>query len=370
MGLWSTLKELWQRPSRRFVAWQVELTTRCPLRCRMCIRQGLDSWGGLDMDFDCFRSLSPFFRHVEHVVLEGWGEPLTYPRLLDAVRLVNGQGARAGFVTSGYGLTRDYSAELLRAGLDFIGFSLAGATAPTHEAIRIHSNHDQILQAIQAMVAIKHDGRLPTPQIHIVYLMLRDNLDEIPLLLETAHRIGIADVLLINLIHVTTPWQDQQKLFHCEQHEDVAILQEADVLAESLGIRLRRAAVTPQPTAVCAENPLDNLYISVSGEVSPCVYLCPPARSPFHRIFCGTRHTLEKQTFGNIFETPFEEIWRSPNYTEFRRCFTERKNAPLRQSTIAPLSLTDSPPDRHRLSAPTLPSPPEPCRTCHKILGL
>ncbi len=155
----------------------------------------------------------------------------------------------------------------------------------------------------------------------MVYLMLRDNLHEIPLLLETAHRIGITDVLLIHLIHVTTPWQDQQKIFHCEQHEDEAILREADILAENLGIRLRRAAVAPQQTAVCAENPLDNLYISVSGEVSPCVYLHPPTRSPFHRIFCGTRHTLEKLSFGNCFETPFENIWNRPDYVEFRRLF-------------------------------------------------
>ncbi|HBZ55990.1 MAG TPA: hypothetical protein DEO88_11350, partial [Syntrophobacteraceae bacterium] len=149
MGLWSFLKQLWPKPSRRFVAWQVELTTRCPLRCRMCIRQGLDDWQAQDMDFDHFRNLSPYFRHVSNVVLEGWGEPLIYPHLLDAVRLVKSQGARAGFVTSGYGLTRDYGANLLRSGLDFIGFSLAGASASTHEAIRTGSRHDQLLQAIQ-----------------------------------------------------------------------------------------------------------------------------------------------------------------------------------------------------------------------------
>ncbi len=164
MGLWSFLKQLWPRPSRRSVAWQVELTTRCPLRCRMCIRQGLADWQGHHMDFDHLRSISPYFRHVDHVVLEGWGEPLVYPQLLDAVQLVKSHGARAGFVTSGYGLTRDYSAALIRAGLDFIGFSLAGASASTHEAIRIHSNLDQILQAIQDMVAIKRDGKLTGPQ--------------------------------------------------------------------------------------------------------------------------------------------------------------------------------------------------------------
>jgi MoaA/NifB/PqqE/SkfB family radical SAM enzyme len=370
MGMWSYVKQLLAPASRRFGAWQVELTTRCPLRCRMCIREGLDGWHAQDMDISQFQRISPYFRLVENVVLEGWGEPLLYPHLLDAIRLVKSQGARAGFVTSGYGLTRDFSAELVRAGLDFIGFSLAGATASTHEAIRIHSNHDRTLQSMQEMVAIQRDSVLAAPQIHIVYLMLRDNLHEIPLLIEIAHHIGIADVVLIHLIHVTTPWQEQQKIYHCEQHEDEAILREAAVIAARLGIRLRREAVAPQETAVCAENPLENLYISVSGEVSPCVYLYPPARSPFHRFFCGTRHTLEKLSFGNCFESAFEEIWNRPDYIEFRRLFSERKKAFNSQAGPIPLFFTHDRQHRGSRFAAKLPSPPAPCCTCHKIIGV
>ncbi len=59
MGLWSYLKQLLAPASRRFGAWQVELTTRCPLRCRMCIRQGLDGWQGQDMDITQFSASVP-----------------------------------------------------------------------------------------------------------------------------------------------------------------------------------------------------------------------------------------------------------------------------------------------------------------------
>ena len=149
MSLWSFLKRLTELPSRRFGAWQVELTTRCPLRCRMCIRQGLDGWQGQDMAIEQFKRMSPYFRYVDNLVLEGWGEPLLYPHLLDAIHLVKNNGARAGFVTSGKGLTRDYSAALVGAGLDFIGFSLAGATADTHNSIRVHSDYVQLLQAMK-----------------------------------------------------------------------------------------------------------------------------------------------------------------------------------------------------------------------------
>jgi MoaA/NifB/PqqE/SkfB family radical SAM enzyme len=370
MSLWSFLKRLTEPPSRRFGAWQVELTTRCPLRCRMCIRQGLDGWQGQDMPIEEFRRMSPYFRYVDNLVLEGWGEPLLYPHLLDAIHLVKSNGARAGFVTSGKGLTRDYSAALVGAGLDFIGFSLAGATAETHNPIRVHSDYVQLLQAIEDMVAIKRDHKLSGPHLHIVYLMIRDNLQEIPLLLETAKQIGILDVVLINLIHVTTDWQDQQKVFTCEANKDEPIMEAVETLAGGLGIRLRRAALAPQEVAICAENPLDNVYISVNGEVSPCVYLYPPTASSFHRIFCGSRHAQDKVSFGNLFETPLEEIWNTTEYAGFRQSFKQREKTLSRQYGSIPVPPLNH---RERHSSPShkgLPDPPEPCRTCHKMLGL
>jgi MoaA/NifB/PqqE/SkfB family radical SAM enzyme len=113
---------------------------------------------------------------------------------------------------------------------------------------------------------------------------------------------------------------------------------------------------------VCEENPLGNLYISVDGEVSPCVYLYPPLPSPFKRIFCGKEYWVEKVSFGNIFRDPFSAIWNGCQYKEFRNRFLERE----KEFRELYSSLWDSP-----KSSPgnTLPPPLDPCKTCHKILG-
>jgi MoaA/NifB/PqqE/SkfB family radical SAM enzyme len=336
----------------------------------MCIRQGVEGWQGEDMAIDQFRRLVPYFRNVGSVVLEGWGEPLLYPHLLEAIQLVKDQGARAGFVTSGTGLSRDYAAALVRAGVDFMAFSLAGASPKTHNAIRVNSDLAEVLQAVDNLLAIKRDGGLTAPEVHIVFLMLRDNLDEVPLLLKTASRIGITDVVLIHLIHVTNEWQDHQKVFHCEAHDEEPILREAQALASDLNIRLRSAAVAPQEVGVCAENPLDNVYVSVNGEVAPCVYLYPPASSPFLRIYCGRRHMLDKVSFGNVFEQSFEHIWNEPDYLEFREFFRRRRQAFADQyGLVSRALLGERRPGRKREDA-VLPPPPVPCRTCHKMLGV
>ncbi|MDZ4122549.1 MAG: SPASM domain-containing protein, partial [Candidatus Cloacimonadaceae bacterium] len=175
--------------------------------------------------------------------------------------------------------------------------------------------------------------------------------------------IGISEVILLNIIQVTNIEQDSQKTFSCEEgslYKDT--LKAAESTARKLNISLPMPAISPQDVAVCSENPLDNLYISVDGAVSPCVYLYPPVPSPFTRIFCGNEDLTHHVSFGNIFTEPFDEIWAKKKYRDFRNAFASRqKRWTEAYDALLEMRLPkDSP----------VPDPPSPCRTCHKILGL
>src|SRR3990172_6497273 len=74
-------KFLRTRKRRPFSAWQIELTTRCPLQCKMCIRREGADWQLQDMALEDFKKLLPSLREVESVVLEGWGESLLHKDL-------------------------------------------------------------------------------------------------------------------------------------------------------------------------------------------------------------------------------------------------------------------------------------------------
>ncbi|MBI4655063.1 MAG: SPASM domain-containing protein [Nitrospirae bacterium] len=343
--------------AKTFFAWQIELTTRCPLKCRMCIREGAGRWHSKDMLLDNFKDISGYFSKAENIILQGWGEPLLYRNLIDAVRIVKEKGASAGFVTSGKGLNGNYIVELINAGVDFIGFSLAGATAKTHNSIRMNSDFEILLENIRFLNAVKKEKKIDKPRLHIVYLMLKDNIIDVPALVELAKYTGINDIILTNLIHVSNEWQEGQRVFSGrgrgvnEAHEE--ILQVAEAKAKKLKINLRQSSLSPVDVPVCEENPLRNLYISVDGEVSPCVYLYPPVPSPFKRIFCGNKFETEKASFGNIFRESFDIIWNSKEYAEFRGCFEKRlKN----YKRLFPSGAENEPPVQ--------------CRTCHKMLGV
>ncbi len=360
-------KFLRKRKRRPFAAWQIELTTRCPLRCKMCIRTEGAQWQYQDMALEDFKKILPYLRDVETVVLEGWGESLLHRNLAECIRLVKKEGSQAGFVTSAMGLTEGRVAELVEAGLDFVGFSISGITPETHDAIRVNSHLIEVFQTIRLFHEEKTRQNLLRPKMHLVFLMVKDNTFEVPSVPSFAQEAGIEEVILTNICHTINLWQDRQRVFVWESDKNPyeEIVQQAEINARKLKIRLKKPSLSAIDAPVCEENPLRNLYISADGEVSPCVYLYPPLPSPFRRIFCGKEHWIKKVSFGNIFRDPFSTIWDRKNYEQFRNRFRDREKS-FRDLYF---SLWDSPKMKSS-HGNALPEPPEPCKTCHKILGI
>jgi MoaA/NifB/PqqE/SkfB family radical SAM enzyme len=362
-SFWKQL--LWGPERKPFSAWQIELTTRCPLRCKMCCREGHYDMARQDMPLGNFQRLAPLFKDVEAVVLEGWGESLLHPHLIECIGTVKEAGSRVGFVTSGKTLNDAYITDLVKAGPDFIGFSLSGATPQTHDAIRVNSSLADLTRDIRSFQETKARLGKSNPKLHLVYLLLKNNIHELPVLLRLAKELRIEEVILIHIALVSNTWQEEQKVFaDTPNPEYEAMIEEGERLAGELKIQFKRPPLTPRDVAVCSENPLQNLYISVKGNVSPCVYLNPPLPTPFTRLFQGGAHTLEKLKYGNIFSETFEAVWARREYAEFRDCFAKRKRR--YQEDFASLF------DPERAKKPfeeDLPPPPLPCRTCYKILG-
>ena len=314
------------------------------------------------MDIQDFEKIVPYMRDVQSVVLEGWGESLLHKNLVDIIRLAKTAGPEVGFVTSGMGLSDEYAFQIVEAGVDFMGFSLSGATSKTHNAIRVNSNFETIIKAVKTVKRFSSENPSGRPKLHIVYLMLKDNVHEIPDLIDVAEGVGVNEIVLLNIIQVTSRGQDDQRAFSCEEGSLYKnILRKAEDKAKKLKMILAMPSVYPQDVAVCSEDPLNNIYISVDGEVSPCVYLYPPVSSPFARVFCGTEGSMGHVSFGNIFSESFDSIWSAEEYQEFRRSFQSRQKK--WKEAYASLLEMRRPVDI------SLPQPPAPCRTCHKMLG-
>ena len=106
----------------------VELTTRCNLRCPMCLKfaEGSCITEG-DMDLALFERLLPSLGTVRTLVLNGLGEPLLHPELETMVALARRAlpaDGTIGFQSNGLLLDRGRAERLLAAGLDTVCLSV------------------------------------------------------------------------------------------------------------------------------------------------------------------------------------------------------------------------------------------------------
>lgn len=357
-------QNLWRGGSSRpFRAWQIEVTSRCALRCRMCAKEAEPERPGTEMAPEDFARIAPELEKVEHVVLEGWGESLLRRDLEDLVAQAARTGARPGFVTSGTGMSPERAEALTKAGISFVGFSLAGATAKTHETIRVHSRFAPLWASVAWFAERYRRAPSASPRPHVVFLLLQDNAAELPALVQLAGEAGIPEVRVIHIVHIANPWQEAQRAFVYEGASPVRwAMEEARAVARQQRVGLTLPPATTGQVAVCGENPLSTLYIAVDGSLSPCVFLNPPLSSPFVRIFRGQEHFQERVVFGNILREPFARIWEKEAYRDFRERFARRRRH--RESLYNDFLAGRRPP------AETLPDPPEPCRTCHRLWGV
>jgi len=132
----SAVPSLREYPSRLFV----EITTRCNLRCRMCVKQtsGNCIVEG-DMSPDIFATLEPAFPHIEALILNGIGEPLLHRGLETFIRRARALmpvDAWIGFQSNGLLLDQARAVSLVEAGLDRICLSMDSVSPETFRKIR------------------------------------------------------------------------------------------------------------------------------------------------------------------------------------------------------------------------------------------
>ena len=106
----------------------VEPTTRCNMRCRMCVKTVMDSEEREgDLPLELFERLEPSLGQCSRVVFAGVGEPLLHPHLADMMRFARRHmpsGAGISMQTNGLLMTSETASALLDAGLDTVCISV------------------------------------------------------------------------------------------------------------------------------------------------------------------------------------------------------------------------------------------------------
>lgn len=106
---------------------QIELTTKCNLRCKWC-NQSDPGWqkeyGHKDMPFEVFRRIMPQLRGSNVLLLYNIGEPLLYKRIYDAIALARQYIPQVRFTSNALLLTPEIAQKLETAGLTQLNVSI------------------------------------------------------------------------------------------------------------------------------------------------------------------------------------------------------------------------------------------------------
>ena len=302
----------------------LESTNRCNELCDQCPRTHLGREADRDLSLDEVIRITDQIPALERVVLHGLGEPMLNPQLPDIVAHLRGRGAYVLFNSNATALSERMGRALIEARLNELRVSLDGARPETYARVRgVNAKAlPKIIRNLAAFTRMRDELGATLPRLSFWFTAMRENLPELPRLVEIALETGVREIYVQRLIYFGEGLaREEQALFRRARDEEVEIIAETGRRCAEHGIAFQAtgsttpveyisqgAEETRRPWGGC-QRPRKLAYITATGNVFSCCF------APFHPGPSATR------VLGNVFEHPFAEIWNGPRYQAFRAAF-------------------------------------------------
>ncbi|MFB3896682.1 MAG: radical SAM/SPASM domain-containing protein [bacterium] len=313
--------KLWSYPDMLLI----EPTNRCNIDCIMCFRHYQHTYQIGDMDETVFQTLVPVFPYIQEINLQARGEPLLHKRLLSWIKQAKSYKVKVSFFTHGLMLTPEVIEPLVSFPLDLLTVSLDAATKSQFESIRLRANFDTIINNIRNLNAAKHKANSQYPELHLHFVAMRQNIDELPEVIKLAKELEVTTIIVEHLWVFDVAMIQETLFLDRERMHQVFNL--AKETAQKLNINLvlpteepikfcepavlKQSGLTqfeylvqtdtkPDPSTryYCLE-PWRIAIVYWNGDISPCCYT--------------------DRVMGNLHQYSFREVWNNEAYRSFRR---------------------------------------------------
>ena len=279
----------------------LEVTGRCPIECLMCARRYRE-WSYGDLPEEIFEQLTAVFARVGVVVLGGFGEPLvarSFDRYFDRLSAL---GASVALQTSGYRLTEERAERLVRGGLRHLHISIDSPDPETYSSIRPRISLSEVQDRLRQIVDLKRRAGSPWPSVHIVFVAMRRNIEQLPEMVDLAAELG-ADNLTVQYMAVHGEDVRGESLYYHQELANRMLDLAADrAQARRLGLGLpSHFGCGPDSGPQCCTDPWKVAFVRWNGEVHPCCY------------------APSKVVMGSLAEQSFWDIWNGEAYRALRR---------------------------------------------------
>lgn len=218
----------------------VELTTRCNLRCRMCVKYAAGSCiVEEDLPFALFKGLAPSLAHARTLILNGIGEPLLHPELEEIVSFARANmvlEAVIGFQSNGILLDEEKSLRLILAGLSTVCLSLDSLEESEADKAEGHSL-TAVARAVASLVASRSRVAAGRFRIGLEMVLTKQNIQELPRIVQWAADHGADYIIATHLLHYNQS-SEELSLFNPNAPEAVQLFHAYNSRAAAQGINL------------------------------------------------------------------------------------------------------------------------------------
>jgi short-subunit dehydrogenase/MoaA/NifB/PqqE/SkfB family radical SAM enzyme len=351
---------------RRWRLLQVESAISCNLRCVMCpwkeISKKADNRGLMTQEI--WDAIRPYLPEVKSVDFTGGGEPLLQPNLMQWIKDASGAGCETGILTNGLLLNEKKSQQIVEAGIDWICFSMDGATKDLYEQIRVGSSFDRVCENIVRLNRLRK-GNVPKTMINFVLMNI--NFHQVEQIVELAARLGISQVNFKQCDVIRGDLGKGFGLFASKETKEIRRLEKtlakARRLAKKLGLHTTAFSFTPSEQPVCDQDPRDSMFIRYDGAVAPCINLAIGGPT----TFLGKDVEMPVVHYGRLPQRDLMALWRTRTGRFYRERFENRVTTHEDRLVDTLVGASASREKALKDAVDAMPDPPEGCSICHYL---
>jgi len=142
--------------------------------------------------------------NIPYVAVSG-GEPMLHPQFFEVCRFLRSRGITLKVETNGELMTEEAAQEMARLGLQSVQISVDGATAATHEQLRLEGRWQDAIDACRRLVAAG-------VRTEIVFVPTKFNIHETAAIVDLASSLGVYGLYTGRLMRIGRAAKNWQKL--------------------------------------------------------------------------------------------------------------------------------------------------------------
>lgn len=289
----------------------VEITNRCNLTCPTC-QLGTDlaykGYGKADITFEQFKNIIDQIPSLVYVTLQGVGEPLLNKDIMKMIRYCTDKGIATYINTNGTILTETKSHELIEAGLGNLSISVNSFNEEVFAQTRSGASITKIAENVKRFIEIKKKLNKKRPIVSFRAILMKETEPHMEDLIFKSNELGI-DVLYIQLfisviadkILCESSLSKKEIEAFSEKIEKWKKQIKMQIITESFGKSSNNIGQCKLPWF--------SPNVTAEGFVTPCCTISNPSIL----------------NMGNVFEIPFNTIWNSEKFVDFRSNFYKKQ---------------------------------------------